>query len=415
MYKSESENVLPFLTAGFEGLGGIIKFRNEDFVVEEVPLYEASGEGTHVYAYIEKREIPTMEAIAAIGRALNIPRKDIGYAGLKDARAVARQWISVEHISSEKISGLDIPNIKIIQLARHSNKIKLGHLSRNRFSIKLRKFNLLLKEAEQVAGEVLSILIKKGVPNYFGRQRFGSRSDTHILGRAVSKGNIEEFMDIFLGKPDKGDPPKSFAARNFYDKGDYQKAVDSWPHNCADQRRALKAIINSKGNKKKGYGVVDKYLKSFFVSAYQSYLFNLSLAARMPNIDKLLGGDMAYKHVNGACFRVEDAEKEQSRCDAFEISPTGPMPGFRMTELTGAAGEIENTVLQQAGLTDRDFRQMKQFGAKGGRRPLRFQPHNASLSSGADDIGPYIEFRFELDSGYYATSVLREITKSDLS
>ena len=147
---------------------------------------------------------------------------------------------------------------------------------------------------------------------------------------------------------------------------------------------------------------------------FRSYLFNQVLAARMPDIDKLLVGDMAYKHINGACFRVEDVVLEQPRCDSFEISPTGPLLGFRMTRLTRVAGDIENPVLDRAGLEDRDFRQMRQYGGRGGRRPLRFRPHHPQVTTGEDKFGPHIELQFELDPGCYATSFIREISKTDL-
>ncbi len=405
---------LPFLTGDVVGLGGDIKVREEDFLVEEMPLYQASGEGTHIYALIEKKGIATMDALAQIARMLHIQRKDIGFAGQKDARAVTRQWISIEHIKPETLSGLNLPNIKILQLTRHNNKIKLGHLSANRFVIRLRNIELPMRQAVQFAEEILAVLSKRGVPNYFGPQRFGNRSDSHLLGHAVVRGQIDEFVDLFLGNPRKTDLSGFLTARQAYTKGDYQKAHDAWPYVFADQRRALKALIKSGGNKKKAYNVVDKHLKRFFVSAYQSDIFNRVLAARMPNIDKILVGDMAYKHENGACFRVEDAVIEQPRCDRFEISPTGPLFGFRMTELTGPAGEIENPVLVQTQLQERDFRQMGQHNSRGGRRPLRFQPRNCSVAAGSDDLGEYLELKFELDSGCYATTLLREITKTEI-
>ena len=184
------------------------------------------------------------------------------------------------------------------------------------------------------------------MPNYFGPQRFGNRNTGHLLGEAVAKEKIDEFVDIFLGRAAEGDDFTS-EARGLYDKGEYEKAHDAWPYNFSNERRALKALIKAKGQKKKAFNAVDNRLKSFFISAYQSDIFNRVLASRMPNIDKLLTGDMAYKHINGACFRVEDAAVEQSRCDSFEISPTGPMLGHRTTMLTGPAGDIENAVLEQ--------------------------------------------------------------------
>jgi tRNA pseudouridine13 synthase len=415
MDDSRKNNLLPFLTNDFAGLGGVIKMRDEDFFVEEIPLYPASGEGTHIYVLIEKRGIPTMAALSQIAKLLHIRRQDIGFAGQKDAHAVARQWISIEHIAPEQITSLKINGVKILRFERHSNKIKLGHLAGNRFVIRLRQIKVPLRQAAQWAAQIMDILARRGVPNYFGPQRFGNRNDSQLLGRAVVKGNLEEFVDMFLGRPEQGESAAVMAARRWYEQGNYKKAHDAWPYVFNDHRRALRALISSGGNKKKAYNVVDKRLKGFLISAYQSDIFNQVLAARMPLIDKMLTGDMAYKHNNEACFHVTDAQAEQPRCDAFEISPTGPIFGFRMTELTGPAGEIENPLLEQNKLQTRDLRQMAYYNAKGQRRPLRFQPRDINVQQGTDDLGQYLELAFELDSGCYATTLLREITKTDIS
>ena len=266
--------MLSFLTTQYAGIGGVIKTRIEDFFVEELPLYQPCGEGTHVYILIEKREISTMDALGQIARALGIRRQDIGYAGQKDARAVARQWISIDHVKIEKLQGLDIPKVKMLEFARHDKKLKMGQLAGNRFVIRLRKLERPIREAEKIAKDVLEILGKRGVPNFFGPQRFGNRGDSHLLGLAIVKGKTEEFVDLFLGRPDDNELPAFSEARRLYEKGDYKGAFDKWPYSFADQRRALKTLIETDGNKRKAYNVVDKHLKKFFVSAYQSELFN---------------------------------------------------------------------------------------------------------------------------------------------
>jgi tRNA pseudouridine13 synthase len=406
---------LPFLTASLGGTGGVIREFHDDFFVEEIPLYKASGSGTHTYIFIEKKGLTTDDAIDRISRQLNIRRKDIGYAGLKDARAVTRQWISVEHIEPEKISALRIPNIKILALDRHSNKIKIGHLAGNRFVIKLREMAIGLQQAASLAEQILSVLAQRGVPNYFGLQRFGSRKNSHLLGLAVIKADADEFIDILLGRSNDGDNPAVAAACDFYRQGRYQDALDAWPHVNREQRRTLGTLIKSGGDIKKAFDTFDKHLQTFYISSYQSYLFNMVLAKRMPEIDRLLDGDMACKRDNGACFRVEDAAAEQDRCDNFQISPTGPLLGDRMTELTGPAGQIENAVLADAKLDEKDLRRMKRLGARGGRRPLRFQPRNWKVNCGQDEKGDCLQLEFELDSGCYATMLLREIAKKDFA
>lgn len=406
------QDSLPFLTGDLPGVGGVIKTRPEDFFVEELPSYEPSGSGTHIYAQIEKKGLGTREALDRIAKALNIQRRDIGTAGLKDAHAVARQWISIEHVQPERLEQVSWPDVRILKTSRHTNKLKPGHLRGNRFVVKLRRLALPPEEAFGIAEKALSILTTRGVPNYFGPQRFGNHQNNHLLGRALARNDAEGFMDEFLGRPNaEVDSPTVFKARSQYEEGQYEEAVKNWPHQFSDHRRALRAIIAGKGKKKRGLFTVDKHLQGLFISAYQSDLFNRVLAARMPNIDRVLLGDMAYKHDNGACFRVEQPEVEQPRCDRFEISPTGPLLGQRTTRLTGPAGEIENPILEAESLGDSESGHMKRLGARGGRRPLRFQPRDAGLKSGMDDLGPYLELRFELDAGCYATTLISEITK----
>ncbi len=402
----------PFLTAEIAGIGGVIKVCEKDFQVEEIPLYPASGQGTHVYALMEKKGLSTMDALHKIARGLGIAARDIGYAGLKDAYAITRQWISVEHIEPQRLEQLEIPNVKILETTRHTNKLKISHLQGNRFVIRVREMRVPLAQVQRQAQAVLEVLGRRGVPNYFGPQRFGNRSDTHKLGKAMVTGEYELFMDLFLGQPRPEDGPNEVQARNYYDQGDYEKALACWPGHFRDHRKALSALLQRKGNKKAASHAVDKNLKRLFVSAFQSEIFNRVVVARMPDVDRLLTGDMAYKHENGACFRVEDAQAEQGRCDRFEISPTGPLLGKHMTEATGPAGEIEKKALAETEMTASLLEKIDQYRLRGGRRPLRFQPHQVQVSSGVDPLGEFLELRFELDSGCYATTLLQEIMKS---
>ncbi len=401
------------LTADLPGIGGVIKTRPEDFFVEELPLYEASGSGAHAYAFIEKKGLGTREALHRVAQALGMSPRAIGSAGLKDTHAVTRQWISVENAEPERLERANIADVRILKVTRHTNKLKPGHLAGNRFVVRLRQTTAPIDQAVRAAEQALALLAQKGVPNYFGPQRFGNRCDNHLLGKAVIDNDPTRVIDLFIGRPDpKLDSAVMLQARTFYAEGRYQEALDIWPRQIPERRRILKALVINRGSKNRAFHIMDKHLKGFFISAYQSSVFNRVLSARMPDIDRLLTGDMAYKHDNGACFHVEDAVVEQPRCDRFEISPTGPLVGLRTTRLTGPAAAIEDPILAAEGLGEGQFRQMKRLGARGGRRPLRFQPRNAAVGTGTDDLGEYLELRFELDPGCYATTLLAEITKT---
>ena len=118
---------LPYLTREFPGIGGSIKDRPEDFFVQEMPLYEPSGEGEHVYTEIQKVGLTTFAAIDRIARTHNVHPRDIGYAGLKDARAITRQVISIPRVTEEAVMTTKIDGLEFLWAAKHLNKIRLGH------------------------------------------------------------------------------------------------------------------------------------------------------------------------------------------------------------------------------------------------------------------------------------------------
>lgn len=400
---------LPYLTADVPGLGGKIKSRPEDFVVEEVPLYQPGGTGTHTYVVIEKTQLTTMQAVQQIARALGRPPREIGYAGMKDADAVTRQTLSIEHVDPARVRQLSLHRIRIVSVAQHTNKLKLGHLRGNRFTINLREVDTGRISHVQ---EMLQVLERRGVPNYFGPQRFGARGDTWEIGRALLRGDTALMMELMLGRPGLHDYGNVLKARQLFDEGDYEAAANTWSYPFYAEKRVCWAMARSNGNAGKAMRAVDPQMKRFFISAYQSQLFNQVVARRLDSLDHLMEGDLAWRHPQGAVFKVEDVAREQPRCDAFEISPTGPLYGYRMSEPTGVPAEIEEAVLVEEGMNPAEWREGPQR-VKGARRPLRFRPQETNVSAGKDDIGDYIRLEFFLESGCYATTVLREICKAE--
>ncbi len=413
MQHSEYDSTLiptwPFLTRDISPLNAKFKMRPEDFIVEEIPLYEPSSQGDHTYFMIEKIGMTTLELIRKLARKLNVKERNIGYAGLKDSLAVTRQLMSIEHIAPEKIQSLDIPNTKIIWIDKHKNKLKLGHLSGNKFKIKLRT---LPPDAEEITQSVFSLLQTRGVPNYFGNQRFGVRGDSWILGRAIIRCDFKEFLNQFLGRPNAVDREQVKKARQLYDEGQYELASHVWPGYFRDAKKASRILASRPDAYKRAYDAVDNKLKKLFISAYQSYLFNQALAERIDSIDKLFLGDLAYKHDTGGIFLVENLEVEQQRADRFEISPTGPLFGYKMKFPEGQEGEIEQRLIDAESLTLDDFRKSGQHKVKGSRRPFRVKMTNLEIDKGSDDMGEYLLLSFDLPSGSYATAVLRELLKA---
>jgi tRNA pseudouridine13 synthase len=401
---------LPYFTREFPGIGGTIKQRAEDFFVQEIPLYEPSGEGEHVYCEIQKVGLPTFDAIRKIAGALHVNPRDIGYAGLKDAKAITRQVLSIQGTTEQAVMALRIPHITVQWAARHGNKLRLGHLAGNRFAIKIR--NVTPTDVVKLR-PALDVLEKRGVPNFFGEQRFGRRGNNDALGATLIRGRPEELLHHLLGSPDpKLDDPETVMARKQFDEGNLEQSMKHWPRHSGMERRVLARLIKTT---KPGQAVrmIDEHLRRLWVSALQSRLFNDVLAQRIDSIDKLMDGDLAYKHENGACFHVENAATEQPRAEAFEISPTGPIVGHRMSAPTGEPLKIEEQVFKSHGLTPGHFKQEGRDQAKGARRPLRIKPSETKLEGGVDQHGPFITVAFVLPSGAFATVLLRELMKSD--
>ncbi|HEV2293273.1 MAG TPA: tRNA pseudouridine(13) synthase TruD [Tepidisphaeraceae bacterium] len=402
---------LPYLTPDFPGIGGTIKNRAEDFFVQEIPLYEPSGTGEHVYCEIQKVNLTTFEAVNRIAACLRVSPRDIGFSGLKDAKAVSRQVLSIVGTTEQAVMDLRVPDVTINWAVRHDNKLRLGHLAGNRFAIKIRDINPTDVVRLQ---PVLDEIQKRGMPNYFGEQRFGRRNDNDRLGAALIRGDNKQVLHLLLGSPDPAiDDEETVEARRAFDAGDFPKAMRLFPRRSGMERRILARFAKER---RPGAAVrmIDEKIRRLWVSALQSKMFNEVLSRRIGTLDRLMDGDLAYKHENGACFRVEHAAVEQSRADGFEISPTGPLVGYRMTMPGGEPARIEQEVLAASALTPEAFRQAGKHKVKGARRPLRVQPKEVQLEGGVDDHGAFVTIAFTFPAGSFATVLLRELMKPQL-
>ena len=398
---------LALLTDDLPGTGGVLRHRPEDFEVEELPLYDPCGEGEHLYFRVRKRGISTFEAVRRIAQALAIPEHAVAYAGLKDARAVATQWMSVARVAEERLASLAIPDLAVDGLARHTNKLRLGHLRGNRFRIVVRGTSPAPLPRVRA---VLDVLGRRGVPNYFGGQRFGARLNSHLCGEAIVRRDHAAFVRHLLGGPSdlEGDP-RLREARRLFDAGDAQQAFDVMPIRCRTEKKALHALLRF-GEPERAYFAIPKRMRQMFASAFQSHLFNRILERRLPTLDRVLPGDLAYLHRNGAVFLVADAAREQPRGDALEISPSGPMFGTHTRLAEGAQGELEREVLASTGLTERDFDVGGGLRLKGMRRALRVPLADASVEEAGDFA---YRVAFTLPSGSFATVVMAELLKTD--
>jgi tRNA pseudouridine13 synthase len=337
---------LPYATPDLPGSGGALRATPEDFRVDEVPAYPPSGAGSHLYLRVEKRGRTTPDALRAIARVLGVPDRDAGYAGLKDRDAVTTQWLSFPVARDPEPASLEGPGLRVLEVSRHANKLRAGHLRGNRFAIAVRGGDAAR------ARDAAAALAARGLPNFFGPQRFGTGGRNAEVGRALLHGERT--------------PEAGRAAR-------------------------------------------DRFLRRLSISAYQSLLFNRWLAERMADglFAAALRGDVMKKLDTGGLFDCEDPALDGPRVARFEISPAGPMFGHKLRPAAHEALAREERLLAAEGIALGDF--ARGGGeAEGTRRAARLR-----VEAAVEPLDDGYRASFELPKGSYATVVMRELTKAE--
>jgi tRNA pseudouridine13 synthase len=300
---------LPYLTADLDGIGGRIRARPEDFMVEEVALYEPSGSGRHLYVNITKRNQTTRDVQLKLAELFSLRPRNIGTAGLKDKHAVTTQTFSIlfekNDVRPDDTSSLieGSLNLKVNWAKFHGNKLRAGHLIGNRFKITITDTRISTSQAAERSRRIAELIHLKGLPNYYGEQRIGRDGEKVRDGWAILQGR-KTFSDRWLGK--------------------------------------------------------------LLVSVYKSYLCNRYLAERMRRglFDRLLLGDIAKKHETGGIFWVNDPVTEQPRYEAQEISFTAPIFGYKMSQPLGEAAVLEAEIFEESKMSIETFRRMRVTGTR---------------------------------------------------
>lgn len=176
----------PCLTAALPGTGGQIRAEMADFLVDEVPARDLTGDGEHLHVQIRKTDLTTRYVIDHLRRSLNLDADAIGHAGMKDRRAITTQWLSLPIAVEDDIPDLpELEGLEILKVGRNATKLQEGDLAGNSFAIRVRG----AAGAAEAAKAVLAALANSGVPNYYGPQRFGTEGDNAERGLvALRKG-----------------------------------------------------------------------------------------------------------------------------------------------------------------------------------------------------------------------------------
>ena len=391
-------------------LGGTIKERPEDFLVDEIPLYEPCGEGEHLYLGVQRQDMAHSEMIEILCRHFGVPEEAVGFAGMKDKVAVIRQTVSI-HLPGREPPAVELGHdrLAILWRKRHANKIRRGHLAGNRFSIRIRKLDPI---RSPMVWRGLRTLERDGVPDYYGVQRFGYRRNTYRLGRHILNGDPQALLDELLGTGFPF-PEHQRRARELYDAGRHAESLREWSRNDRAERVALNALARG-GSPRNAMRAISPAVRTFWVSAYQSAVFNRLLDRRIDDglFARIIEGDVAYRHRSRGQFTVTramlEAEDMPARVAAFDISPSGPMFGRGMVDPGEPVRGWEEEATRAMGVRPEVFA-AKETDLEGTRRPFRVPVTNIELEGGFDEHGPFVRVAFDLPRGAYATVLLREI------
>lgn len=393
-------------------IGGRLKERPDDFLVEEIPLYLPCGEGEHLYLGVQKTNMPHSEMLSLLCRHFKVDESAIGFAGMKDRVAITQQTVSIHLPQDRPVGELRHDRLGVLWAVRHKNKLRRGHLKGNRFAIRVRGVDPL---AVRTVKRRMEEIARAGAPDYFGEQRFGYRVNGHLLGLAFARGEWQALLDELLGARGTPFPPHQLRQREAYEARAFDEGARHWKVHDPAELVAMRAL--ARGRDAEGaVRAIPAHIKSFWMSSLQAAVYNATLAARIRDQTHatILRGDVPMLAGTASVFAIpadvsdDDLARERARCDAHELSPTGPIFGPSMVAATGDAAAYERAALALFGAEEHLFAPPA-LEALGARRPLRIEVSNWEIDAGVDVHGAFIRLAFDLPKGAFATVLCREL------
>ena len=310
----------------------------DSFQVEEILGYELSGEGEHIYVWLQKQNLNTAYVSEQLAKQLNIPLRNISYAGRKDKHAVTRQWFGL-HVPGKIDPDFDqfcLDGATILKTVRHNKKLKTGNLKANLFNIVLRH----VENADDIEQRLLDIN-ENGVPNYFGPQRFGNNNSNLSLGQELVAGNT----------------------------------------------------------------IRNRNKRNLAISALRSWVFNLMVSERIRknNFNHIIDGDAIMLTGSHSFFVDHGTDSTLSeRLASRDISLSSPLWGKGVLGSEREANRFEQSIASQHPTL---CQTLEGLGLEQQRRAINLFANNMRWSQEEDKL----TLNFELPSGCFATSVLREV------
>ncbi len=358
--------------------GTVLKLEREE--KSEIPKEKKD----YLLFTLVKRGISTPEAIKLIARNLHISFKRIAYNGNKDKRALTSQRISIFKLDAEK---LNIENERIFfrDITYSNEPCKIGKLYGNHFTVTVKKLENTVQQLQDIAEDVV-----KGIPNFYGPQRFGASSLNIEISRNIIKRDFKSaFYDLVLKEraESKLNQQKRAELRDIFSpylegkEINLEKAreiLSSLPGFMYFERDSLQYLLQHKNDYIGAIRMMPKYIRLLIIQAYQYYIFNRTLS-------KLL----------------EDKEVN-------ELESNIPTVGYDMQLNDNEVGKVIREILQQEGIDNTEIfkiSSMPEASLKSFLHPSFFIPENFRI----EKKGENVEISFDLKKGSYATILLMKL------
>ncbi|MCX8172428.1 MAG: tRNA pseudouridine(13) synthase TruD [Archaeoglobaceae archaeon] len=391
-------------------MGGMIRRVAEDFYVEEVLEPSLAGNGDYAVIKVEKKNWETLKFARTLARMLGISQKRISFAGTKDKKALTVQFYSIKGVKKDDLDKINLIDVKIEFLGYSRKEIKLGDLVGNSFRIKV-----VGAKNSKIFQETRDELNEKGIPNFFGEQRFGTRGITHEVGKLILQKNYSEAFWTFVAKPSEKESEKLRKIREeLWNTRDVICGLRELPKHL-NYERALLQKLKEKGSEEKALLSLPKALKMMFVHAYQSYIFNKLLSQRIDDFGEL----KTVMEKDWTCY-ITYKTKKPSFTDCSKVGLNKERVEFLIKEnfatlalpLVGYQTKIEGwskialEFLSEDNLGISSFKtEHKEFSSSGSYR-------SACIPLAVTDLKFDGEiFQFYLPAGCYGTILLREFLK----